>query len=133
MPLTAGRDAAISLDGVVCGFNHDYGLLTVQVPSAAFLVPAAHVASGERRRLRIGARDVSLARDQVDSTILNMLQARILSVSPTGKRELTAVLMLGAEDGGTRLLARITRQSWDRLELAVGQQVLAQVKGIALA
>lgn len=133
LPLAAGRDAAVSLDGTVRAFDPDYALLTVEVPGAALLVPSAYVAPGERRRVRIGARDVSLALNPVASTILNVLPARILSVSPTGGHELTVVLTLGAEEGGARLLARITCQSWDRLELAIGRRVHAQVKGIALA
>jgi molybdate transport system ATP-binding protein len=133
LPLAAGRDAAVSLDGVVRAYDRGYGLLTVEVPGAAFVLPAAYIKPGERRRLRIAARDVSLTTRPVASTILNVLPVRLLSASATGNHELTVVLGLGAEGGGSRLLARVTRQSWDRLELAVGRDVHAQVKAIALA
>ena len=133
LPLAAGRDAAVSLDGVAGAFARDYGLLTVEVPGAALLVPAAYVAPGERRRLRIAARDVSLTTHPVASTILNVLPARIVSASGAGDYELTVVLGLGADGAGSRLLARVTRQSWERLQLAVGREVYAQVKGVALA
>ena len=133
LPLAAGRDAAVSLDGTVRSFDPAYGLLSVEVPGGAFLVPSAAAAPGERRRLRIGARDVSLAISPVASTVLNVLPARILSAAATGDHELTVVLALGPDGAGARLLARITRQSWDRLGLAAGLTVQAQVKAVALA
>ena len=68
----------------------------------------------------------------VASTILNVLPARILSASDAGDYELIVVLGLGVDGRGSRLLARVTRQSWDRLTLAVGDDVHAQVKGVAL-
>ena len=120
-------------DGTVRSFDPAYGLLSVEVPGGAFLVPSAAAAPGERRRLRIGARDVSLAISPVASTVLNVLPARILSAAATGDHELTIVLALGPDGAGARLLARITRQSWDRLGLAAGHIVQAQVKAVALA
>ena len=133
LPLAVGRDAAVSLDGTVGAFDPAYGLLTVDVAGGRFAVPGTHVPSGERRRLRIAARDVSIATSPVGSTILNVLPVRVLSVSAAGAHELVAVLGLGDEGGGSRLLARVTRQSWDRLGLRVGLAVQAQVKAIALA
>jgi molybdate transport system ATP-binding protein len=133
LPLAAGRDAAVSIDGTVGTFDPAYGLLTIEVASGVFLVPSQYVGPGERRRLRIAARDVSLTTSPVASTILNVMPARILSASIAGEFELVVVLGLGVEGGGSRLLARVTHQSWDRLALAVGSTVHVQVKGVALA
>lgn len=133
LPLAAGRDAAVSIDGVVGAFDPAYGLLNVEVAGGVFVVPSRYVARGQRRRLRIAARDVSIIISPVASTILNVMPARIVSASPAGDFELVAVLGLGREGEGSRLLARITRQSWDRLAFAVGSKVHVQVKGVALA
>ncbi len=43
------------------------------------------------------------------------------------------MLGLGRDGAGARLLARVTRRSSDRLGLADGMLVHAQVKGVALA
>jgi molybdate transport system ATP-binding protein len=67
------------------------------------------------------------------STILNVLPARILTVAPSGEREMTAVLGLGFEGDGAHLLARVTRRSWDLLGLQAGMSVHAQVKAVAFA
>jgi molybdate transport system ATP-binding protein len=98
------------------------------------ILPAPPGQSGERRRVRIVAGDVSLALDPPSSsTILNSLPARILSKTAAGDHELVAVLALGADGKGARILARITRRSWDRLGLAEGRSVHAQIKSVALA
>lgn len=133
LPLAAGREAAVSVDGTVATFDPNYGLLTVKVAGGIFLVPSPYVPPGERRRLRIAARDVSITINPVASTILNVMPARILSAAPAGDHELVAVLGLGEDGSGSRLLARVTQQSWDRLALAVNSQVHAQVKAVALA
>jgi molybdate transport system ATP-binding protein len=133
LPLVKARDAAVSLDGVVEAYDQSYGLATLGVDGGRFFVPAATMAIGERRRLRIAAGDVSLAREPPQqTTIINVLPACILTVLRTGEHEITAVLGLQSNGSGARLLARVTRRSWDLLALAEGMEVHAQVKGVAL-
>jgi molybdate transport system ATP-binding protein len=43
------------------------------------------------------------------------------------------VLGLGEDGTGARLLARVTRRSWEMLGFAEGERVYAQVKSVALA
>ena len=132
LPLAGRRDAAVSFDGIVGAYDARYGLLTLEVAGGAFVVPSAGIAPGIRRRIQVAARDVSIGTSAAESTILNVIPARILSASPAGEHELVVLLGLGQDGGGARLLARVTRQSWDRLALGVGRAVYAQVKGVAL-
>jgi molybdate transport system ATP-binding protein len=133
LPLARGRDAAVSLDAVVDAYDAAYGLVTLSVDRGTFLVPAPPIGVGERHRLRIAAGDVSLARyPPQQSTIINVLPARVLSATQLGEHEVTAVLGLGPEGTGARLLARVTRRSWELLELLEGTDVYAQIKGVAL-
>jgi molybdate transport system ATP-binding protein len=133
LPLARSRDAAVSLPAVTAGHDARYGLLALDVPGGRFLVPATPADAGRPKRLRIMAGDVSLATVAVEgSTILNALPARILSAEPLGEAELTVLLALGADGAGARILARVTRRSWDDLGLTVGQAVVAQVKGVSL-
>jgi molybdate transport system ATP-binding protein len=133
LPLAAGRDAAVSVDGTAGRFDPDHGLLEVVVPGGVFLVPSVSVAAGEGRRLRIAARDVSVSTSAAASTIVNVLPALIVSVSPVAPHELLLLLALGPDGRGARILARVTTFSWQLLGLSVGQAVNAQVKGVALA
>jgi len=135
LPLARQRDAAVSLEAVVAGYDGRYGLVRLEVEGGSFLVPSptGHP-EGTRARLRIGAGEVSLAREAPRSTsILNLVPARIRSARPIDDREMILVLGLGAEGGGATLLARVTRMSWDHLGLEPGMAVVAQVKSAALS
>jgi len=134
LPLAVARDAAVSLDGVVQARDEAYGLVTLKVRGGSLTAPAAGAQVGERRRIRVIAGDVSLTRDAPGpSSILNVLAARIVSMKPIDSNEVVAVLALGADGSGARLLSRVTRKSWEALRLAEGMNVYAQVKAVALA
>ena len=131
--LARARDAAVSLDCVVESYDERYGLLSLAVEGGRLLAPSPPMARGERRRLRVEAGDVSLARGPLGaSTILNGLACRILIATPIGPHVVVATLGLGREGVGARLLARITRKSWDELDLREGDAAWAQVKSVAL-
>ena len=132
LPLAAERDAAVSLDAVVEAYDPEYGLATLSVEGGRFLVPMSKAPAG-RSRLTIAAGDVSLAREQPRATtLLNVLPARILSAAPVGEHEMVVTLGLGADGRGGRILARVTRRSWEQLGLAAGESVYAQAKSVAL-
>ena len=103
------------------------------MPGGRFVAPAPPAPIGEHRRIRIVARDVSLAREPPGpSSILNILPGRVVSAKPVESNEMLAVVALGPEGRGARLLSRLTRKSWDQLGLAEGAAVYAQVKAVAL-
>jgi molybdate transport system ATP-binding protein len=133
LPLAGGRDAAVTLDAVVSDYDPTYGLATLNVEGGRFTVPMVQSAVGERRRLTIAAGDVSLARKPPqETTVLNILPAKILSVTHAGQHEMVAVLRLGADGAGCNILARVTKRSWDSLGLHEGMAVFAQAKGVSL-
>ena len=80
-------------------------------------------------RLRLPARDVSVCLVAPEQTsILNVLQARIDAMEAAGRSQVLLRLQIGDQ----YLLARVTRKSLDRLGLKVGLDVYAQVKSVAL-
>jgi molybdate transport system ATP-binding protein len=134
LPLAATRDAAVSFDAIVESHDANYGLATFNIDGARFVVPIGQELVGARRRIRIAASDVSLARERPrESTILNILPVRILSATRVNEQEILAVLGLEGVSTGPRLLARVTRRSWDQLGLATDAAVYAQIKSVALA
>jgi len=134
LPLAAARGAAVTLTGTIAAIDDAYGLTTVAVRGGAFVAPGRLGSVGARRRLRVLAGDVSLAPGPPGpSSILNVLPARVLSIKTVAANELVAVLGLGADGAGDRILARVTRRSWERLGLSEGVSVHAQVKGVALS
>ena len=133
LPLAAARDAAVSLDAVVVAYDAAYGLARLGVPGAWLDVPAPPLVPGTPRRLRIAAGDVSLARERPgQSTILNVLPARIQAAQASSANEMIAVLSLGIDADGARVLARMTRRSWETLAFRMGEAVFIQVKAVAL-
>lgn len=88
---------------------------------------------GEKKaatRLRILARDVSLALDEPQLvSILNHLPLRIERIDPTQDGRVTVA---GRLADGQMLLSEITAYSLRNLKLVVGQQAYALIKSVAL-
>lgn len=92
--------------------------------------PASRSAAPGAARLRIGARDVSLAlAAPTGLSILNQLPMRIEAMQTRGEGR---VIVSGRLENGDPLLAEIS--SWSARELALqpGQQVVALVKAVSL-
>jgi molybdate transport system ATP-binding protein len=135
LPLLGAAGAAVTLQGRIAAVDAAYALTSFSVPGGTLIVPGIHGDAGDRRRLRISAADVSFTlAPPVNSTILNVLPARILSLSPHTRSDaqVNIVAALGEDGGGARIAARITRKSQDVLGLATGSLVFAQIKSVAL-
>jgi len=88
------------------------------------------LALGESVRLRVLARDVSIALEQPrDTSIQNLLPCVVEALEPDAHPSQQRVRL---QCGSSTLLARITARSADALALAPGQSVWAQVKSVAL-
>jgi molybdate transport system ATP-binding protein len=115
-------------------YDEIYGLTTCMLGGTAILVPGRLGPQGRRIRLRVTASDVSLVKGVGPATsILNSLPAKILSAEAASASQMLVLLSLQGGGEGGRLLASITRKSWDHLALRLGDEVLAQIKGMALA
>ena len=85
LPLAAARDAAVEPRGRRRGAATRLTASLTQARGGVLIAPAPPAAVGERRRIRVIASDVSLAREPpAASSILNVLPARIVSTKPVG-------------------------------------------------
>jgi molybdate transport system ATP-binding protein len=133
LPIARLAEASVVLAARVTRYDSDYGLTTLSVDEGTIVVPGRYGPSGTRQRVRIGASDVSLARQPpVASTILNALAARVVAAEAQDAAQMNVVVRLGAAGQGARLLARVTRKSWETLGIGPGDLVHAQVKSAAL-
>lgn len=129
LPLAGQPGAETVIEGRVAEYDGQDGTVRVDSPAGPLYAVLGPLAVERQVRLRILARDVSVALTAPsDSSILNVLPARI--------EELVAQepghAMLKLQVGGAALLARVSRRSVEHLGLAPGMAVQAQVKSVAL-
>jgi molybdate transport system ATP-binding protein len=133
LPIARLPEASVVLDATVSDYDTNYGLTSLSVDGGTFIVPGECGASGAPQRVRVGASDVSLARRHLGlSTILNVLPARVATAEAQDSAQVNVLVRLGVTGQGARLLARVTRKSWDALGVEPGDLVYAQVKSVAL-
>jgi molybdate transport system ATP-binding protein len=130
LPIRLGEDAGVVLEGKVAELDVQWHLARVDFAGGSLWVRDSGVPLGQHVRVRILARDISIALvAQADSSILNVLPATIEQLADETHPAL-ALVRLNAS--GVPLVARITRRSAARLQLHPGQTVWAQIKAVAL-
>ncbi|QNN46284.1 molybdenum ABC transporter ATP-binding protein [Thermomonas brevis] len=128
LPLALREDAGVVLEARVEA-RDAHGLLTLHTAAGALHAHGPAHAPGTPLRLRVQARDVSLALHRHDdSSLLNLLPATLLGLDPLPGGQVQARL----DATGAPLLARISHRSVERLELRPGMALWAQVKAVAL-
>jgi molybdate transport system ATP-binding protein len=133
LPVARLPEAAVALNATVTSYDGEYGLTTFAIDGGTIIAPGQYGGPGTPQRVRIGASDVSLARQNPGpSTILNVLPARVAAAEPQDAAQMNVVVRLGKAGEGARLLARVTRKSWAALGVRPGDLVHVQVKSVAL-
>lgn len=129
LPLAARRDAGVLIGCAVLAHDVARGLTRLGFGGGELLVPLRPEAPGSRLRLRLRARDVAVATEAPRSlSMQNILPAILEAIAPTGTPH---ELFLRLAVGPTPLLARVTRDSVERLGLLPGQTIWALVKSVA--
>lgn len=130
LPLAHLDEAGAVVDATVIRHEPEFHLTFVEVAGNRFAVSLRDLALGRQVRIRILARDVSIAlQPPRQSSITNVLPVRVLDVGPDRD---AAQALVRLDLHGHPLLARITRRSVAMLGLAPGMAVHAQVKSVAL-
>jgi molybdate transport system ATP-binding protein len=127
-PQTGRYEAGSVLDTIVAAHDTEYELTTLRFAGGELVVPSVEGLVGERVRVRIRARDVSLAQARpMQVSIVNVLEATVAGFSADDGPIVDVQLRVG----DAALTARITRRSRDQLQLAAGQRVYAMVKAVS--
>ena len=130
LPNRDDEDLGIILDAVIGKRDPQWHLCQADFPGGSLWVRDAGKPEGARVRLRVLARDVSLAlSEHEDQSILNLLPASIAEIR-SDDRGANALIRLDL--GPAPMLARLTRLSVHRLGLTHGQSVWVQVKSVAV-
>lgn len=129
-PLTGRYEAGAVLRATVAGHDATYGMTQLSFGGGMLQVPKADLAVGTEVRLRIHARDVSIAIDRPTRiSIRNMLSVTVTSVQ-TAEDCLVDVML---DCGGTPLWAQISSSAQASLGLRPGMHVNALVKAVTIA
>lgn len=124
------REAGALLHAELVSHQPDYGLSMLKCEGQSLYVPQLPENAGPSVTLHVRASDVTLAREVPKRiSALNILTARIASITPDGEYAVMAQLRVGEQT----LAARITRKSADALELKAGERVHVLIKSLALA
>ena len=130
LPIPLGEDAGVVLDGAVAQRDAQWHLAQVAFPGGAVWTRDGGHPLQHRVRVRILARDVSLALARHEGTsILNILPGTVREIAVDSH---PAQVLVRLDVGGSPLLARVTRRSAQALALAPGRAVYAQIKAVAL-
>jgi len=130
LPIRLGEDAGVVLDAVVVEHDSQWHLARVEFPGGSLWVRDAGHPLGHHLRVRILARDISIAHEKITGTsIMNSLPARVIALAEDAH---PALCLVRLDAGGVPLLARLTHRSAATLGLAPGMEVWVQIKAVAL-
>ena len=130
LPIRLGEDAGAILDVKVGALDEPWHLARVDFDGGALWTQNRGLQVGQAARVRVLARDVSLAVERPTATsIQNVLEGQIEALADDGH---PALALVRVRIGHGVTLARLTRRSAASLGIAVGSTVWAQVKSVAL-
>jgi len=138
IPLTGRYDAGALLRTTVAGHDAAVGLTCLNVLGHTLFIPQVDLTVGESVRLRVRARDVALAlRPPQETSILNQLSVRVAAVHMTDGSHVEIALDLipqpDIEQGpAQKVLACITKKSYEDLGLTLGKPAYALIKAVAI-
>lgn len=130
LPLAAREDAGAVLDAVVAAHLEERGLTRLSAAGLTLLSPRLAHAPGARLRLRIPAREVSLATIAPEGVSLHNIIPATVSAIAQGAEPHLALVTLDAQ--GVTLLSQVTADAVARLALSPGASVFALVKSVSV-
>lgn len=129
LSLAHAEDAGSVVDAKVVGYDEPFHITYLEFNGGRFSIFHDNLAIGQTVRVRVLARDVSLALDgKHHSSILNVFSAEITDLVMESPGQV--LVKLAIQD--TTLLARISLKSSSLLKLHIGMTVFACVKSVAL-
>ncbi|MBU2580151.1 MAG: molybdenum ABC transporter ATP-binding protein [Alphaproteobacteria bacterium] len=129
-PATGRFEAGVVLEASVVCHDREYRLTTLDLGGAPIEVPLIESQPGQRVRLRLRARDVTLATKRPEAlSARNILEGRIVEIAEEAETTYAETLV---QIPGGLIRARLTRRSVADLALAPGTTVYALIKSISL-
>ncbi len=128
-PMTGRFEAGVVLAATVAGHDRAHALTRLSFDGGELVVPGLDAPVGAVMRVRLRARDIMLALDPPERISANNVIAATIVEMRVDPGAFVEVLL---QAGESRLIARITRYSMDRLGLEPGRQVHAILKTVTV-
>nr|QDL89602.1 Molybdenum ABC transporter ATP-binding protein Sulfate/thiosulfate import ATP-binding protein CysA [Sym plasmid] len=129
LPFRLGEDAGALLEGAVGEVDKDWHLVRVDFDGGSLWARDQGLSVGRRVRVRVLARDVSLAEHPGTSSIQNVLRGE---VDVVGNDEHPGLALVRVRVGNSVMLARLTKRAAVSLGVVPGRELWVQVKSVAL-
>jgi molybdate transport system ATP-binding protein len=130
MAMAAGDEAGVVIESTIQRIDREFHLAEVSFGNGTLWVRDGGLQAGAPIRVRILARDVSLATTaQSSSTIQNVISGVIESIANEAHASQALVTV---RCGDAMLLSRVTHRALATLKLHTGSPVWCQVKSAAL-
>jgi molybdate transport system ATP-binding protein len=128
-PLATADNAAAVLDGNISKQEKDFQISTVHTNNGNAIQVQGILPIGQHVRLRMQASDISLSKTAAsDSSILNILQGTITEIV----EQQEAHVLLQVDVNQDILLVRLTRKSYQLLDLDLQKKVFVQIKAVSI-
>jgi molybdate transport system ATP-binding protein len=130
LPIRLGEDVGVVLDAVVGERDAAWHLARMDFPGGSLWTRDKGIAMGSKVRLRVLARDVSLATQRQEHTsIQNHLHGQVDAIADD---EHPGLALVRVRVGQSMLVARLTKRSAAAIGVVAGHEVWLQVKSVAL-
>lgn len=128
--LTGRHDPGAVLNGVVVAHDTRYDLTTLEASVGPVVVSSLKVSVGAHVRLRVLARDVSLAAEKpIGLSLQNVYRGRVTQIEKIEN----SCAMVYLDCQGSLLLSCVTLRAVAELGIEPGRTVYAMVKGVSVA
>lgn len=129
LPIQLGEDAGVIIEATIGAVDSQWHLARVDFAGGSLWAKDQGLAVGTSVRVRVLARDVSLAAQQTASSIQNQMPGQIDAI---GEDEHPGLALVRVRVGNALLLARLTKRALGTLDVAVGKTFWVQIKSVAL-
>lgn len=129
-PIRIGEDACAILEATIGTVDNNWHLVKVEFSGGSLWFRDPGLPVGHKVRVRVLARDVSLARQRPEqSSIQNVIAGRVDAIAMD---EHPGLVIVRVRVGDSKLVARLTKRAVADLNLEPDQKIWIQVKSAAL-
>ena len=129
-PLHLGEETGVVVEAEVQERDSEWNLIRATFEGGELWIRDGGDEIGHKIRIRILARDVSLAlSEHTDTSIINRLRVKVEKIQYVVGQ---SMLLVSLKAGSSNIIARLSRRSAHHLNINVGMEVWAQIKGVAI-